>query len=77
MKIRDKLYKQFIKSKNNQTREIKQVAFKKYRNKITDLLQISRQSHCQKYFSDNKKIAKALWQGIHEIIYSKIHHNLL
>ena len=71
MKIRDKLYKQFIKSKNNQTREIKQAAFRKYRNKITDLLQISRQTHYQKYFSDNTKNTKALWQGIHEIIYSK------
>ena len=69
MKIRDKLYKQFIKSKNNQTHEIKQAAFKKYRNKITDLLRISKQSHYQKYFSDNKKNAKTLWQGIHEIIY--------
>ena len=33
MKIRNKLYKQFIKSKNNQTSEIKQAAFKKYRKK--------------------------------------------
>ena len=33
LKIRDKLYKQFIKSKNNQTHEIKQAAFKKYQNK--------------------------------------------
>ena len=33
MRIRNKLYKQFIKPKNNQTREIKQAAFKKYRNK--------------------------------------------
>ena len=71
MKIRDMLYKQFFKSKNNQTREIKQAGFKKYRNKITDLLRISRQSHYQKYFSDNKKKSKALWQGIHKIIYSK------
>ena len=70
MKIRDKWYKQFIKSKNNQTCKIKEAVFKKYWNKITDLLQISRQSHYQKYFSDNKKNVKALWQGIHEIIYS-------
>ena len=47
------------------------MAFKKYQNKITDLLQISRQSHYQKYFSINKKTTKALWQGIHGIIYSK------
>ena len=70
VKIRDKLYKQFIKSKNNQTREIKQAAFKRQQNKITDLRE-SGQSHYQKYFSDNKKNAKALWPVIHEIIYSK------
>ena len=51
--------------------EIEQAAFKKYQNKIPDLLRISRQSHYQEYFSDNKKNAKALWQEIHEIIYSK------
>ena len=59
VKIRDKLYKQFIKSRNNQTREIKPAAFKRYQNKITDLRK-SRQSHYQKYFRDNKKNAKAL-----------------
>ena len=51
MKIGDRLYKQFIKSKNNQTREIKQAAFKKYQNKVTDLFRISRQSLYQNYFS--------------------------
>ena len=51
--------------------EIKQAIFKKYQNKIPDLFRISRQSHYQEYFSENKKNAKALWQGIHEIIYSK------
>ena len=60
MKIGDRLYKQFIKSKNNQTREIKQAAFKKYQNKVTDLFRISRQSLYQNYFSGNKKNAKAL-----------------
>ena len=34
----------------------------------TDLLLIKRQSHYQKYFSDNKKNSKPLWQRIHEII---------
>ena len=60
MKIGDRLCKQFIKSKNNQNREIKQAAFKKYQNKVTDLIRISRKSLYQNYFSDNKKNAKAL-----------------
>ena len=71
MKIRDKLYKQFIKSKKKKPRKIKEAAFKKHRNKIADLLLIRRQCHHQKYFNDNKKNAKALWQAIHEIICSK------
>ena len=53
MKIRDKLNKRFIKSKSHQIREVKQVTFKKYLNKMADLLRISRESHYQKYFSDN------------------------
>ena len=51
---------------SNKTREIR-----KYRSKITGLLPISRQSQYRKYFSDIKKNSKGLWQGIHEIIYSK------
>ena len=58
IEITHKLYKQFIKSKNNQTRQIKQATFKKYRNKITP--RISRQSLYQKYFSNNKENSKAL-----------------
>ena len=38
MKIRNKLYKKIIKSKNNQIPEIKQAAFRKFQNKIADLL---------------------------------------
>ena len=34
MQIRAKLYKKFIKSKNNQTHKMKKAAFKKYQNKL-------------------------------------------
>ena len=46
-------------------------SYKKYRNKITELLRISRQTYNQKYFEKNKKYSKRLWQGIHEIISSQ------
>ena len=36
-----------------------------------DLLKISKQTHYKKYFEDNRKNCKALWDGIHQIIYSK------
>ena len=40
-------------------------------NKVVDLLKISKQNYYKKYFDENKKNCKTLWNGIHEIIYSK------
>ena len=71
MKIRDKFYKQMIKTKSKQQKLSKHNSYKKYRNKITELLRISRQTYYQKYFEKNKKNSKRLWQGIHEIISSQ------
>ena len=68
IKIRDKFYKQMIKTKSKQQKLSKHNSYKKYRNKITELLRISRQTYYQKYFEKNKKNSKRIWQGIHEII---------
>ena len=48
MKIRDKFYKQMIKTKSKQQKLSKHNSYKKYRNKITELLRISRQTFYQK-----------------------------
>ena len=45
--------------------------FKKYQNKITDLLKTSKQAHYHKYFEENKKNYRALWIGVKELVYSK------
>ena len=71
MKVRDKLYKQMIKTKCVNLKKQKETEFKKYRNKIVDLLKISKHSYYQRYFEENKKNFKAIWQGIHDIVYSK------
>ena len=55
--VRDKLYKEMIKAKNDQIKKRKHEIYKTYRNKIVDLLRVSRKCHYQKYF---KKIRKAL-----------------
>ena len=39
--------------------------------KIIDLLRVNRKRCYQKYFEENKKSSRALWQGIHDIVYSK------
>ena len=71
VKIRDKFYKQIIKRKSKQQKLSKHNSYKKYRNKITGLLRISRQTYYQKYFEKNKKNSKRIWQGIPEIISSR------
>ena len=47
---------------------IKHESYKKYRNKIIELIRQSKQTYCQRYFEQNKKDSKAVWQVIHEII---------
>ena len=71
IKQRDKIHKEMIKAKNSQTKQLKLSLYKKYRNIIVDLLKKSKESHYRKYFEDNKRNCKAVWNGINEIIYSK------
>ena len=67
MKKRDKLYKQMVKAKNKQQKLIKHESYKKYRNKIIELIRQSKQIYYQHHFEQNKKDSKTIWQGIHEI----------
>ena len=43
----------------------------RYRNKIIDLLKITKKAYYKIYFQKNRKPSRALWSGINEIIYSK------
>ena len=70
IKVRDRLYKDMIRIKNIQLHQIKEKSFKKYCNKKVDFIKINKKSHYQKFFEENKKNSKAIWQGIHDIIYS-------
>ena len=71
MKRRDKLYQEAIKEEDSQKKIQKHEIYRKYRNKIVDLLKVIKQTHHKKYFEDNKKDCKALQDTIHQIIYSK------
>ena len=75
IKKRDKLYKQMIKAKNKQHKLIKHESYKKYRNKIIELIRQSKENYYQRYFDQNKKNSKTIWQGIHEIISSRKNKN--
>ena len=64
-----------IKAKNKQQKLIKHESYKKYRNKIIELIRQSKQTYYQRYFEQNKKDSKTIWQGIHEIISSRKNKN--
>ena len=66
MSVRDKIYKQMMKKKDD--KNIKNKRFKKYRNKITVLLKTNKQAHHHKYFEENKKNCRAYWIGINEVV---------
>ena len=70
-KVRDKLYKQMIKQKDAILKNQKQMLYKRYRNKIVDLLKITKEAYYKNYFQESRKNSRALWSGINEIIYSK------
>ena len=60
-----------IKQKDAILKKQKQMLYKRYRNKIVDLLKIAMEAYYKKYFQENRKNSRALWSGINQIIYSK------
>lgn len=68
MSIRDKLLKKFIKAKNQDSKTLLHSKYKSYRNRITDLLRVSKKLHYQNFFNLNSKNPKRTWEGINEII---------
>ena len=60
-----------IKTKSKQQKLSKHNSYKKYRNKITELLRIRKQTYYQNYFEENKKKSKRVLQGINEIVSSR------
>ena len=71
MSVRSKLYKKMIKAKNDQIKRRKHEIYKTCRNKIVDFLRVSSKFHYTKYFEENKKSSRAIWQVIYDIVYSK------
>ena len=45
--------------------------YERYRNKILDLSEITKEAYYKKCFQENRKNSQALWSGINEVLYSK------
>ena len=60
-----------IKQKDAILKNQKQMLYNRYCSKIVNLLKITKKTYFKKYFQENRKNSRALWNGISEIIYSK------
>ena len=60
--VRHKLYMEMIKAKNDQTKKRKHEIYTTLRNKIINLLRVSRKCYYQKYFEEKKKSSRAIWE---------------
>lgn len=56
---------------NGQQKKSRDKTYKKFRNKVVDLLKVSKHTRYKKFSKENKKTCKTLWHGIHETIYSR------
>ena len=74
MKRRDKLYKKFIKAKNEVIKNDYFVKYKHLRNKIVTLCRISKKLHYSKFFTENVNNLRNTWKGIKSIINIKSTH---
>ena len=55
IKQKDKIYKEMIKAKNSQTKQLKFSLYKKYHKITVDLLKKRKESQYRKYFEKQKK----------------------
>ena len=64
IKVKEKFYKCFVETRNIYFL----TKYKSYRNKITQLLKVSKKSYYHNYFIANSKNVKKTWTGIKELI---------
>ena len=68
MKRRDKIYKKYIKAKNNESKSEYENQYKVLRNQIVKLCRDSKNTHFQNFFFHNADNAKNTWKGTNQII---------
>lgn len=67
---RNKLHKKMLKEKQQEMKTNLFRDYRKYCNKITELLRLSKTNYYHKFFEEHKSDHKAVWQRINEIIQS-------
>ena len=67
IQIKNSLLKKYLKNKSNDI----YLKYKKYRNKLKHLINISKKRYYNDYFSTNMKDTKSIWKGIKQIVTPK------
>ena len=75
MRRRDTILKQYIRVKDPNRKLILHADYKHVRNKIVELIKISKQTFYKNYFSGNNNNLRRIWQGIRQIINVKSKSN--
>ena len=65
---RNYYYNKFIKSKNQDQKKYFKNQFKTYRNRIVNLIKVSKNNYYRNYFNNHKNNNRKTWLGIKEII---------
>ena len=68
IKKKNKIHKKYTRAKSEQNKTRLYSEFKNYRNKINNLLKISKAKHYQAFFIEHKNNLFKTWQGIKSII---------
>ena len=68
IKRREKLYKKFIKSKNQKSKDELHQNYKELRNHIVTIIRESKKLHFKKYFTENINNIQNTWKGIKAVI---------
>ena len=71
VKVKNKTYKEFIKSKDRNKKSQTYIKFKKYRDLINSLKRRSQRNYYKDYFTKNMNNAKKSWTGINTILHRK------
>ena len=75
IKRREKLYKKYIKAKDQESKNTYHSQYKELRNLIVNISRQSKKNHFQTLFSQNVNNLKSTWKGIRQIINIKSKDN--
>ena len=65
---KNKILKQYINAKNNKFKQQHFEKFKFLRNKLVELIRVSKRLHFREYFHKNLKNPKEIWKGIRDLV---------